>query len=275
MWSLTDTHCHLDFSSFDPDREAVLERAIHQGIQHIINPGITLATSQAALQLARKYKGLVFASVGIHPNEGMEWQDHSINELREMTGTPEVVAIGEIGLDYYRNRLAPELQRTVFCMQLELAASLALPVIIHNRQATADTLDIIHDWVIQLEATNSTLFKRPGVFHSFSGDIETAQRIIDMNFYLGIGGPVTFKNAKGQQELVSKLPLDRILLETDAPFLAPHPYRGQRNEPAFIALVVEKIAELHQVDIRQVVEMTSHNADILFSWSSSLDNTIL
>jgi TatD DNase family protein len=275
LLSLTDSHCHLDFGSFDPDRESVLARAINQDIQHIINPGITIATSQVALRLARKYKGLIYASVGIHPNEGIEWTDNSIDELREMTGTPEVVAIGEIGLDYYRNRLAPELQRKIFCKQLELAASLDLPVIIHNRQATADTLDIIRDWVTQLKTSNSSLLTRPGVFHSFSGGIETAQCIIDMNFYVGIGGPVTFKNSGDQQGIVKKLPLDRILLETDAPFLAPHPHRGQRNEPAYLTLVAEKISELHQVDFRKVAEITSHNAYTLFSWSSSIDNTIL
>jgi TatD DNase family protein len=274
LWALTDTHCHLDFDSFDSDRAEVLERAIRQGIHHILIPGITIATSKAGIELARKNKGIVFAAVGIHPNDGMEWQDQSFNELSELAGNPEVVAIGEIGLDYYRNRTAPVLQRTILCKQLELAALLSLPVIIHNRQATADLLDIIKDWVIELRNTKSTLLAKPGVFHSFNGDLETAMHLIELNFYFGIGGPVTFKNAKAQQELVSKLPLERILLETDAPFLAPHPYRGQRNEPAYIALIAEKIAELHHVDLLPIKEITSHNADILFSWSSSLDNNI-
>ena len=263
------------FRFLDPDRDSVIDRAVLHGIKRIVNPGISLTSSEAALQLARRHTGLVYAAIGVHPNEGSGWNDSSIEELREMASAPQVVAIGEIGLDYYRDRVEPEIQRQIFHKQLDLAASLALPVIIHNRQATADILDIIGDWVMQLRLSNSKLINNPGVFHSFNGELETAQKIIDMNFYLGIGGPVTFKNAQFQQELVSKLPLDRIILETDAPFLTPHPHRGQRNEPAFVVLVAEKIAELHQVGLAKVKETTSHNADILFSWSSSLDNSIL
>ena len=266
MLTLTDTHCHLDFSAFDQDREAALERARQNGIQRIIDPGCDLASSKKAVQLANAHPEYVYAAVGIHPNDGVSWNATTLEELHLLAQQPGVVAIGEIGLDYYRHKVEPAMQQQIFRQQLQLAAALNLPVIIHNRQATADMQLILTEWVELLSKTNSPLVNRPGVLHSFSDEVVTAQKMVSLNFYLGIGGPVTFQNARRNQEVVKELPLDRLLLETDSPFLTPHPHRGQRNEPAYIPLIAEKIAGLKQVSTANVAEITFQNAALLFSW---------
>jgi TatD DNase family protein len=266
LLTLTDTHCHLDFNAFDQDRESVLERALQMGVQHIVNPGCDLESSQKAVRLAHSHPECIRAAIGIHPNDGLSWKCNTIEELRQLAQQPGIVAIGEIGLDYYRNKVEPSVQQDIFRQQLHLAADLSLPVIIHNRQATADMLIILTEWIAQLKEIDSPLLNHPGVLHSFSEELVTAKKMISMNFYLGIGGPVTFQNARRLQEIVKELPLERLLLETDAPFLSPHLHRGQRNEPAHIPLIADKIAVLHQVDIAKVAEITSRNAALLFSW---------
>jgi TatD DNase family protein len=275
LFELADTHCHLDFAAFDPDREAVLERAGQAAIQRVLIPGIDLATSQTAIQLAQTHPGRVFAAVGIHPNDSQGWDDGALESLRHLARQPGVVAIGEIGLDYYRDKQPPERQRDLFVRQLGLAAEFNLPVIIHNRRATTDILSILAGWVSQLHQTNSPLAQRPGVVHSFGDDLETARQIIALNLLIGIGGPVTFQNAKNLQAVAALLPLECLVFETDAPFLAPHPHRGQRNEPAYIALIAEKMASLKQISMAQIASATSQNAARLFAWSKSFDSIIL
>jgi TatD DNase family protein len=268
---LSDTHCHLDFDAFDDDREATLDRAKRVGVNRILVPGIDLVSSRSAVSLAEAYLE-VYAAVGVHPNDALKFDENTLTELRHLVFQgdagrhPKIVAIGEIGLDYYRDRAPHQLQHKLFQYQLELAAELELPVVIHNRQASADILEIITAWQAGLQKNGSPLAERPGVLHSFSGDLEIARRATEHNFYIGITGPVTFKNARELQEVVASAPLERLLIETDAPFLTPHPHRGQRNEPAHVHLVAEAIASLKSTTISVVSAQTSENARRLFNW---------
>jgi len=263
--SLVDTHCHLNFDVYDPDRSAVVERARQNGIGRILIPGVDLETSKTAIQYAQEFPE-VFAAVGIHPNDGARWTENSLSELKAMAGEAKVVAIGEIGLDYYRQHTPHELQKAIFQQQLHLAAQLSLPVVIHNREAAADILNILHEWYTILSNGSTSLRSFPGVMHSFSGDLTFADELISMNFKLGINGPVTFRNSQALQETVRSLPVESLLMETDAPFLTPHPYRGKRNEPANVRIVAEKVAELKQEPVEKIVHVTTVEADKIFGW---------
>jgi TatD DNase family protein len=266
MIPYTDTHCHLDFSRFDEDRDQVIKRAWKNGLVWILNPGIDLQTNQAAIDLARAYPGKINAAIGIHPNFGRPWTAEIIPTLREQAKAPEVVAIGEIGLDYYRQHTPFDQQRMMFREQLMLAEELSLPVIIHNRDSTKDLMAILTEWHAGLVMSGHPLAERPGTLHSYSADLETAQAAMAMNFYLGITGPVTFNNAPERKMVVRNLPIDHLLLETDAPYLTPHPHRGKRNEPAYIPLIAEEIARLHNISPKKVAEITTANAKQLFNW---------
>ena len=270
MNAFTDTHCHLDFEWFDEDREDVLTRAWEAGLTKILNPGIDLETSMAAIHLAESAPNRIYAAAGVHPNYGSGWNDETLPALRVLAEKPCVVAIGEIGLDYYRDYTPHDLQRTIFQKQLNLAAEVNLPVIIHNREATLDLMQILEDWVTALRNAGHPLAERPGVLHSYSDDLETAQKGIAMNFDLGIGGPVTFTNAPDRKAVVREITLDRILLETDAPYLTPHPHRGKRNEPAYIPLIAAEIARLHQTSDEVVARTTYENAERLFQWEKAM-----
>ena len=261
---LIDTHCHLDFNAFDQDRDEVLNRARQAGVDVLINPGVDIASSQAAVRQAEVCPGIL-AAVGIHPNESGAWDDSSRVQLTNLARHPNVVAMGEIGLDYYHQQIDHETQKKVLRHQLDLAAELSLPVIIHNRQSNDDLYGILSDWCAHLNDIQSSLAKKPGVLHSFEGDIHIAEEFIKLNFWVGVGGPVTFKNAHDRQALVAGLPLDRILLETDAPFLTPQPFRGRRNEPANIRIIAEHVAGLKAVSFDEVAVATTQNAAYLFS----------
>jgi TatD DNase family protein len=269
-FSITDTHCHLDFRAYDEDREEVLRKANEAGVTRILNPGIDLPSSREALSLAHEFPQ-VFAAAGIHPNDASTFRPQLINDLRELiapggTLDPRVVAVGEIGLDYYRDRTPYELQKQALQYQLLLAAELNLPVIIHNRQASADLLPILFEWRAQLIGSRSPLADRPGVLHSFSDSLEVGQAAIENGFYIGLTGPVTFTNALVLQKIVAELPLSSLLVETDGPFLTPHPHRGHRNTPANVRLVVKKIAELKALSYSDVSKKTTENAGKLFNW---------
>jgi TatD DNase family protein len=265
----TDTHCHLDFNRFDKDRPQVLERAWKAGVVWILNPGIDLHTNQTAIDLANAYPQKISAAVGIHPNFGQPWTGDILSTLREQAGQQGVVAIGEIGLDYYRQHTPFDQQRTMFEAQLALAEDLGLPVILHNRDASQDLLWILTSWHQGLTHKGHPLAERPGVFHSFLADYDTAMAAIEMNFFIGISGPVTFTNASERKTITRNLPLGSLLLETDAPFMAPHPHRGKRNEPAYIPLIAEEIAHLHSTSPKQVADITYTNACRLFDISTS------
>jgi TatD DNase family protein len=262
---LVDTHCHLDFNNFDDDLTLVLARARESGVGKILNPGINLNSSQVAVKLAEEYPE-VYAAVGVHPNDGLSWDDTTEDQLQELANHPKVVAVGEIGLDFYRDWTPRDKQIEIFKKQLKLASNLKLPVIIHCRDAMEEVLDILTDWHRGLEKSHSELAHRPGVLHSFSGDEGFAKQAGSLNFLIGITGPVTFRNAKELQDLVIRLPLHWLLIETDAPFLSPHPMRGKRNEPANVRLVAEKIADLHQQAYNNVTNITTANAAKLFNW---------
>ncbi len=266
MGWLTDTHCHLNLNTFQGNLEPILERAWERGVGRILIPGIDVETSRAAVSLAERHENL-YAAVGVHPGDASIWQNGTLGELRELARHPKVAAIGEIGLDYYRDRSPRPLQRDVFQAQLTLAGELNLPVVIHNRDAIDDVWNDLSAWQAGLTRNESALAGRPGVLHSYDGTLEAAQRAIANGFYIGISGPVTYKNARERQGIVSALPLEHLLMETDAPFLTPHPYRGRwPNEPAYVAFVVEKVAELHELPLETIIQTTWNNAAQLFNW---------
>jgi TatD DNase family protein len=259
---LIDTHCHLDFDSFDGQRDDIVQRAIEAEVTRLINPGTDLPRSRAAIQMAETYPG-VYAGVGIHPNSTADFTESMIDEIRALAAHPKVVAIGEIGLDYYRHWSSPEKQRHAFEAQLALAAKLNLPVIIHNREADADSIAMLHDWVAALP---EPLRSRPGVMHSFSASQEIADQAVEIGFCLGFTGPITFKNADSLRRIAASLPEDRILIETDSPFLTPHPYRGKNpNEPAYVRFVAERIAALRLISDETFAQLSTANAERLFN----------
>lgn len=263
-----DTHCHLNLNLFQSDLNEVLERALQQGVERILIPGIDLETSRRAVQLSEANDHL-YAAVGVHPNDAVSWQKGTLAELKELTSSPRVVAIGEIGLDYFRDFAPADLQKEILLAQLTLAAETRKPVIIHSRRSLVDLWQILTTWHKTLLDHNSTLAQRPGVLHAYEGDLETARQAIQLGFQIGIGGPVTFKNAKERQTVAASLPLQNILLETDAPFLAPHPFRGLRNEPGYVVWVAEKIAVLHSRPLAEIAAVTTNNADRFFGWRSN------
>jgi TatD DNase family protein len=269
---LVDTHCHLNFHTFDDDRISVIQRARDWGIERILIPGIDLVTSKEAVYYATKYEE-VYAAVGIHPNESLAWDESTLRELYVLSQNPKVVAIGEIGIDYFRDRVPRETQEVVFRNQLMLAAERKLPVIIHTRNSTNDkndaiddVLNILKDWVHSNDFISRNNESFPGVLHSFSGNVCSTHSFLELNFFLGITGPVTFRKADILQEVVKSVSLNHILIETDAPFLSPHPYRGERNEPRNVRIIAEKIAELKNCDLERVVEITAKNSINLFHW---------
>ncbi|MDQ4078272.1 MAG: TatD family hydrolase [Chloroflexota bacterium] len=255
---LVDTHLHLDFKQFDEDRAEVVERAVAEGVTAMITIGTSLETSERAVELAEQFEP-VWAAVGIHPNDAAEWGPETDAALRGWTSHPKVVAIGEIGLDYYWERVPHDVQQRAFEEQLNLAAELDLPVIIHDRDAHEDIMATLRGWVSRLTAD-----RHQGVLHFFSGDLAMAEEALDLGFYLGTDGPVTFKNARDLQEVIAAVPLERLLVETDAPFLTPHPYRGRRNEPAYVRYVAEQVAALHGTTMEKVAAQTTSNALRLF-----------
>lgn len=254
--NLIDTHCHLDVNSFASDRDEVVARAAAAGVGRIVVPAIDLGNVEAVLELAAGLKG-VYAAVGVHPNSAAAWQDSWIDELRRLAAHQKVVAIGEIGLDYHWDKTPVKVQHHALARQLELAHALDLPVIIHNREANADTL-------AQLAASPLNGRERPGVLHSFSGDWSMAEAALVMGFYLGFTGPLTYKKADEMRDVATRAPLERILIETDAPYLTPQPYRGKRNEPAYVRYVAERLAELRGLSVEEIAHITTTNAERLF-----------
>ncbi|MCL4833840.1 MAG: TatD family hydrolase [Caldilineaceae bacterium] len=255
---LVDSHCHLDLAHYDEDRAAVMERARAAGVGLIVIPGIDVAQCRGALVLAEQTPEL-FVAVGVHPNSSGGFGPATLDELRALAAHPKVVAIGEIGLDYYWDRVTPAQQAVAFRAQLELAAEVGLPVIIHNRDASDDVAVILEEWTGNADFRNSRLAARPyaGVLHAFGGDVALAERAYGWNFLLGIAGPVTFTNARQMHALLPMLRQERLLIETDAPYLTPHPYRGKRNEPGYVALVAEKVAGLLGETPAEIARQTS------------------
>ena len=253
---LIDTHTHLDDTRYDPDREATIERARQAGVGAFVTIGCDLATSRAAVTLANRHPD-IYASIGVHPHEVRHIGDGWYDELRRLAEHKKVVAYGEIGLDYHYNHSPPKEQRERFREQLQLARDLRLPVIIHTREAQEDTISILKE-----ERASEV----GGVFHCFSGDAWLAKDALDLGFYLSFSGILTFTNAKMLREIAQQTPLDRVLIETDCPYLAPVPHRGKRNEPAFVAQVARQLAEIHPgLSLERIEQATTENAQRLFS----------
>lgn len=251
---LIDTHTHLDDPRYDADREAMMQRAREAGVDTFVTIGCDLATSRAAVALADRHAD-VYATIGVHPHEVKRIEDDWYNELRRLAQHPKVVAYGEIGLDYHYNHSAPEQQRARFREQVSVARELRLPIVIHTREAQDDTITILKE---------ENAAEVGGVFHCFSGDAWLAKDALDLGFYLSFSGVITFQNATMLRDIVKTVPLDRILIETDCPYLTPVPYRGKRNEPAYVRVVAEKIAGIHKVSADTIAEITSKNVHQLF-----------
>jgi len=245
-----DTHAHYDDEAFNEDREKLIDEISRSEIRKIVNVGANLATSKNSVDLSEKYD-FFYAAVGVHPDDAAEVTEEGIERLRELAKGKKVVAVGEIGLDYYWNKDNSDLQKTAFKRQIELARELSLPIIVHSRDAAADTMDILHE----TDAGNLG-----GVIHCFSYSPEIALESVKMGFYIGIGGVVTFKNAKKIKESVEAIPLEKIVLETDCPYLAPDPFRGKRNSSLYLEYVVKEIARLKGIDENTVMEQTFKNA---------------
>ena len=252
---LFDTHVHLNAEQFDEDVEEVIARAKEAGVENMVVVGFDRPTIERALELVETYDFL-YASVGWHPVDAIDMKDEDLDWIEDWTKHPKVVALGEMGLDYHWDKSPEDVQKDVFRRQIRLAKKVKLPIIIHNREATQDIVDILKEE----EASEVG-----GIMHCFSGSPEVAKECVDMNFYISLGGPVTFKHARKPKEVAKEIPLEKLLVETDCPYLAPHPNRGKRNEPAYVRLVAEQIAELKEISIEEVEAATTRNAKKLFN----------
>lgn len=252
-----ETHAHYDDESFNDDREALIRSLPEKGIGRIINVGASIETTKTTLELAAKYD-YIYAAVGVHPSDISGLNEETFAWLKEQTSLPKTVAIGEIGLDYYWDKepQVQENQRYWFKRQLELAKEKDLPVIIHSRDAAEDTMQILKE---------TPMREMPGVIHCYSYSVEMAREFLKMGYDIGVGGVLTFKNAKKLRAVVEEIPLERILLETDCPYMAPEPHRGERNCSLFIPYVVEKIAEIKNISTEEVLQTTNANAKKLFA----------
>ncbi len=251
---LIDSHAHLDDRRFDKDRDRLIKSLKELGVDLVINPGADLNSSIKAVSLSGKYDN-IYAAVGVHPHSAKEMDESTIEILKSFTNREKVVAIGEIGLDYYYDNSPRDIQQKRFIEQLNLAKEVDLPVIIHTREATKDTFHILK------EAQDGSL---EGVMHCFSGSVEMAMEYIKLGFYISLAGPVTFKNARVSKEVAKAVPLDKLMIETDAPYLTPEPYRGKRNEPFYVRYVAGTIAELRGISFEEVAKQTSENTKKLF-----------
>jgi TatD DNase family protein len=250
---LIDSHCHLYIDRPQEEIPPVLERARVEGVEALICPAIDLASAETCIHLAQKFE-MVHAAAGIHPNYTAEATEDDLPQLRKLLSRPGIVALGEIGLDYYREYAPFDLQRKWFQSQLELASELGLPVIVHNRNADEDVLNLIRSVGVTR-----------GVAHCFSSDQATAEAFLELGFYISFAGNLTFKNSP-LPEVARRLPMDRILVETDTPYLSPVPFRGKPNEPARVRLVAEKLAEIHTLPLKAVAKITSENTRKVFSF---------
>ena len=278
---MIDTHCHIDEEAFEPDREEVIARQQQSGVQAMIVPGVNVVSINSVMELCQAHPGYCYPALGLHPEDvKADWREQLATvEAAIRAHRSELVAIGEIGLDYYWDKTYKEEQKEVLRRQLLLARELNLPVMLHNREATEDILSIVNTIAndqspITNDQSPMTNHQLRGVFHCYSGSKETAEIILKMGFYLGIGGVLTFKNSKlsetlkelNQSEIKNQQSeiLNRLLLETDAPYMAPTPHRGERNESRFMALVAERLAQVLNVSVDEIIEATSANARQLF-----------
>lgn len=250
-----DTHVHLNADQYEEDVEAVIERAREAGVEKMVVIGFDRKTINKAMELAERHP-FIYVVIGWHPVDAIDCTEEDLVWIESLAAHPKVVGIGETGLDYHWDKSPKDIQQQLFRKQIRLAQKLNLPIIIHNREATADVIRILQEEKAE---------KTGGIMHCFGGSVETAKICIDMNFMISLGGPVTFKNAKAPKEVAKTIPMEYLLIETDAPYLAPHPYRGKRNEPAYVTLVAEEIANLKGLPVEQIAEMTTANALKVFN----------
>jgi len=251
---LFDTHVHLNARQFKEDRKEVIERAFEAGVNQMVVVGFDEETIPLAIEIAEQYE-TIYAAVGWHPVDAINYKEKHLGYLEELSNHPKVVALGEMGLDYHWDTSPKDVQEKVFRKQIDLAKKLNMPIIIHNREATSDVVRILQEE----NAENVG-----GIMHCYSGSVTEVQKCLDMNFYISLGGPVTFKNVHEVKEVAKIVPIDRLLIETDAPYLAPHPYRGKRNEPFYVTLIAEQIAQLRDMKYEELCEITTKNAQKLF-----------
>ena len=249
---LFDTHAHLNDPAFDQDRETVLLSLKEKGVEYVMNVGCCLESSRDCIAMAEKYP-FVYASVGSHPDSADEVNDEVLEQYRQMARHPKVKAIGEIGADYYYETIPREIQLKAFRMQMELARELDMPVIVHERNAHDDGMKVVKEFK---DVT--------GVFHCYSGSAEMARQLVNMGWYIGFTGVLTFKNARKAVETAQQIPLERIVLETDCPFMAPEPFRGKRNDPGYLFRMAEKLAEIRGISVEEVHAITTENAKRLY-----------
>jgi TatD DNase family protein len=251
---LVDTHAHVQMRQFDADRAAVLAAAFANGVAQLVVPGVDVASSRSALALAAAHPGRVFAAVGTHPHDASTLDADALQAERELAREPGIVAIGEIGLDFYRNLSPPEVQRDALVTQLALARETQLPVILHNRDSHAEMIALLraHGQGVR------------GVFHCFIGDQQMARDALDLGYWLSFAGPLTYPRNTALTEVAAWAPLDRLLVETDSPYLTPQPFRGKRNEPRHVALTAQRLAELRGLSFEEVAQATTRNAAAVF-----------
>lgn len=260
MGGLFDSHAHLDDRRFDKDRKALIQSFKSQGVDYVLNPGADPASSKRAVAIAEEYD-CVFAAVGTHPHDARKLTREHLDLYRRLAESDRVVAFGEIGLDYHYDNSPRDVQRDVFRMQMDLCEELKLPVIIHTREASEDTYNILREYKGRVS----------GIMHCFSESVEMARKFLDLGYYISICGPVTYKNAKKPKEVAKMVPEDRLLIETDAPYLTPEPHRGQRNDPTYVRHVAEVIGELRAVSLQEITDITRTNAIRAFGLEGRLD----
>ncbi|MGY0694513.1 TatD family hydrolase [Virgibacillus sp. FSP13] len=254
---LFDTHVHLNAEQFTEDRDEVIKRAFDTGVKYMVVVGFDRETIPLAIEIAEQHQN-IYAAVGWHPVDAIDMTDEELKWIEELASHPKVVAIGEMGLDYHWDKSPKDVQKEVFRKQIRLAKKVNMPIIIHNREATEDIIEILQE---------EDAKQIGGIMHCYNDSVDYVQTCLDMNFYISLGGTVTFKNAPLPKEVAVNVPLDRLLIETDAPFLAPHPNRGKRNEPAYVKLVAEKVAELREMDVEEIGKITTENALSFFKIS--------
>ncbi|MCR4442110.1 MAG: TatD family hydrolase [Peptococcaceae bacterium] len=249
-----DTHAHLDITDFSTDREAVINRARKAGVDLIVNVGFNLQTARSTVELAKRYD-FIYGAVGMHPHDAKDMDEKAYEELKKLSGQSKIVAVGEIGLDYYRDHSPRDVQKSVFRRMIALAKEIKKPVIIHDRDAHQDVFDIVKE-----EGAREV----GGVFHCYSGSWPLAREALKLGFYISLAGPLTFHNAGKLQEVAQMVPLDYLLIETDCPYLAPAPYRGKRNEPAHVVKVAERLAQIKKLPVEEVAMRTRKNGIKVF-----------
>ena len=267
MISLTDTHCHLYQDDFASDLDRAVSRALDAGVEKILVPGVDAGTSRQAVELASQYPGLIFPAVGIHPNYASKRDKGEVVRIKEiLIENPGITAIGEIGLDYYHEWSSRQDQTEILKTMLQLADEFNLPVCLHVRDSAQEIIQVLDDWYICLIRHNHPLAQKPGIFHSYSGSDVICKWGLEHGFMFGVSGMLTYPKSQALRDNLLEIGLDRLLSETDAPYLSPQPTRGKRNEPAFVRHTVEEIARLFNVSLELAAEKLNHNAELVLHW---------